>query len=183
MEFLIIAVVILFIMEYSKKLSTNKFINENKQYFKFLKEDDYEFFLKARYGGKVDPEKAFMGRVRNGLLATVALLFVFLSSLSFFNVVAAIIVGYLIYKSDYSKLKKYYKTHLHEINMLLPYYLKSLEILIHHYTVPVALGKSIEDAPEIFKPGLNNLIEKINSGDSSIEPYMEFAKEIKRTKI
>ena len=58
---------------------------------------------------------------------------------------------------------------------MLPYYLKSLEILIQHYTVPVALGKSIDDAPEIFKPGLRVLIEKINSGDSTIDPYMEFA--------
>jgi hypothetical protein len=58
---------------------------------------------------------------------------------------------------------------------MLPYYLKSLEILIQHYTVPVALGKSIEDAPEIFRPGLRKLIDRINSGDSSIDPYMEFA--------
>jgi len=177
MEMLIITIVILFILEYNKKLSTNKFITENKQYFKILKEDDYEFLLKARYGNKVDPEKAFMGRIRNGLIVALALIFIFLSELGFFNVIAALIVGYIVFKSDYSKLKKYYKRHLHEIDSMLPYYLKSLEILIHHYTVPVAIGKSIEDAPEIFKPGLETLIEKINQGDSSIDPYMDFAKE------
>ena len=58
---------------------------------------------------------------------------------------------------------------------MLPYYLKSLEILIQHYTVPVAIGKSIEDAPDIFKPGLRHMIDRINSGDSSVDPYMEFA--------
>lgn len=58
---------------------------------------------------------------------------------------------------------------------MLPYYLKSLEILVQHYTVPVAIGKSMDDAPDIFKPGLNQLIEKINAGDSSINPYMDFA--------
>lgn len=47
----------IFVLEYNKKLSTNKFINDNKQYFNFLKEDDYEFLLKAKYGDKVDPEK------------------------------------------------------------------------------------------------------------------------------
>ena len=36
---------------------------------------------------------------------------------------------------------------------MLPYYLKSLEILIQHYTVPVAIRKSIETAPDIFKSG------------------------------
>ena len=50
-----------------------------------------------------------------------------------------------------------------------------MEILIQHYTVPVALGKSITDAPDIFKPGLRILIDKINAGDSTIDPYMEFA--------
>ena len=76
---------------------------------------------------------------------------------------------------EYMNLKSYYKSHLNTIDSLLPYYLKGLEILIHHYTVPVALGKSIEDAPEIFRPGLRKLIDKINSGDSTIDPYMEFA--------
>ena len=59
---------------------------------------------------------------------------------------------------------------------MLPHYLKGLEILIQHYTVPVAMGKSMNDAPEIFKDGLQQLINRINSGDDSIEPYMEFAR-------
>ena len=54
-------------------------------------------------------------------------------------------------------------------------YLKSLEILIQHYTVPVALSKSLETAPQIFKEGLTELVGKINAGDSTIDPYMEFA--------
>ena len=66
--------------------------------------------------------------------------------------------------------------HISQIDSLLPHYLKSIEILIQHYTVPVAIGKSINDAPEIFKPGLQDLINAINSGDDSINPYMEFAK-------
>jgi hypothetical protein len=58
---------------------------------------------------------------------------------------------------------------------MLPYYLKGLEILIQHYTVPVALARSINDAPDIFKPGLREMIAKIDAGDSSIDPYMDFA--------
>ena len=57
----------------------------------------------------------------------------------------------------------------------MPHYLKGLEILIQHYTVPVAIGKSISDAPEIFRDGLVDMINKINAGDSTINPYMEFA--------
>ena len=73
-------------------------------------------------------------------------------------------------------IKKYYKRHIHEIDMMLPYYLKNLEILIQHYTVPVAIGKSMADAPEIFREGLREMIDAINSGDDSIEPYMAFAR-------
>lgn len=60
---------------------------------------------------------------------------------------------------------------------MLPYYLKSLEILVQHYTVPVALSRSIETAPEVFKPGLQRLIARIDAGDSSIQPYIDFANE------
>ena len=91
------------------------------------------------------------------------------------KLVIVFVITYLMFKDEYNRLKSYYKVHLHDINLKLPYYLKSLEILIQHYTVPVAIGKSIEDAPDIFKPGLRELIEKVNSGDSSITPYMDFA--------
>ena len=60
---------------------------------------------------------------------------------------------------------------------MLPYYLNGLEILVQHYTVPVALYRSIETAPEIFKPGLKALVAKIDAGDSSVQPYMDFANE------
>ena len=177
MEILIVAIVILFIMEYSKKIDSNKFFNESKKHLNILKEDDYEFLLRAKYGEKAAPDYAFSRRIRNGIVVTLVLICVFLSKLSFINVLAAFIVGYLIFKSEYRELKRYYKVHLHDINMLLPYYLKNIEILIHHYTVPVALAKSIDDAPDIFKPGLKTLIDRINAGDSTIDPYMDFAKE------
>ena len=177
MEILIVAIVILFIMEYSKKIDSNKFFNESKKHLNILKEDDYEFLLRAKYGEKAAPDYAFSRRIRNGIVVTLVLICVFLSKLSFINVLAAFIVGYLVFKSEYRELKRYYKVHLHEINMLLPYYLKNIEILIHHYTVPVALAKSIDDAPDIFKLGLKTLIDRINAGDSTIDPYMDFAKE------
>ena len=69
-------------------------------------------------------------------------------------IVLSLIIAYVIFKEPYIKLKNFYKKHLYKINLLLPYYLKSLEILIQHYTVPVALSKSIATAPEIFKDGL-----------------------------
>ena len=87
-----------------------------------------------------------------------------------------VVLGIVFFTVDYNRVKNYYKVHLHDINLKLPYYLKSLEILIQHYTVPVALTKSLEEAPEMFKPGLRDLVAAIDSGDSSIDPYMAFAR-------
>ena len=92
------------------------------------------------------------------------------------KLVVVLLLSYIVFKDDYNRVKNYYKVHLHDINLKLPYYLKSLEILIQHYTVPVAITRSLEEAPEMFKPGLRELIAAIDSGDSTIEPYMEFAR-------
>ena len=97
--------------------------------------------------------------------------------MSYLSIILALVIGFIVYKSQYLSLKKWYKGHLTYIDSLLPYYLKTIEVLIQHYTVPVALAKSIDDAPEVFKPGLKELVSKIEAGDSSIDPYMDFAKE------
>ena len=139
-----------------------------------LMEDDYEFLLNLRYG-EVDVNKLFSIRVRNGLVTIVAMFFIFMQNMSFVYALLSLIIGFFVFKSSYIKLKNYYKANLHKINLMLPYYLKSLEILVQHYTVPVAISRSIATAPEIFKPGLKDLIAKIDAGDSSVQPYMDFA--------
>ena len=176
MEILLVGVIIFFVLIYNKKISTKSFLGDNKRLFDTLKEKDYEFLLRAKYGDRiVDVDSLFNKRIRNGMLTIVVVLFVFISNLSFINIIIAIVLGFVVFKSDYTNLKSFYKKHLNEIDSLLPYYLKSLEVLIQHYTVPVALARSIDDAPEVFKPGLREMIAKIEAGDSSVNPYMEFA--------
>ena len=177
--FILIAAIFIFILLYSKHIDGKKFIGDVEPYFKMLMEDDYEFLLKLRYNDStIDVTKLFNTRIKNAVLVFVAAIIYFLfTNISFINILIAFILAVVVFKSPYSKLSKYYKRHLSEINQMLPYYLKSLEILVQHYTVPVALARSVETAPEIFKPGLRKLIEKIEEGDSSIDPYMDFAKE------
>lgn len=180
MEFLLIAVIVLFVLEYTKRIDSKKFISDVQPYFSFLMEDDYKFLLSIRYGGEedLDVNYLFNKRVIQGLLTIVCLVFIFLlSNFSFINVLLAFIAGFLVFKIPYMKLNSYYKANLEKINQMLPYYLKGLEILIQHYTVPVALRKSVDTAPAVFKPGLKRLCEKIEAGDSSVEPYMDFARE------
>lgn len=177
MIFIVIAIVIIFVLSYNRRIDVHKFIGDTEPYFKILMEDDYIFLLRLRYGEEVDVEKMFGARIRDGLIGSAAMLFILMSSPSFLNVLFSLIVGFVLFKLPYQKLKGYYKANLHRINQMLPYYLKSLEILVQHYTVPVALNRSIENAPEIFRSGLKELIQKIEQGDSSVDPYMDFAKE------
>ena len=175
MEIVIVGALLIFVLIYTGKFSANKFIEDNDYLIKMLKEDDYEFLLHAKYGDNVDVDALFQKRINMAFIVIGLALFAFLGNLSLLNIVIAIAVGYFVFKSQYTSLKSYYKKHLHDIDIMLPYYLKSLEILVQHYTVPVAIAKSIDDAPEIFKPGLREMISKIDSGDSSIQPYMDFA--------
>ena len=146
--------------------------------FKFMMEKDYEFLLKLKYGAGIDVNALFSKRLMTfGLTTAMMLLILALAGqLSLIYALVALAVGYLVYKDSYNKLKRYYKANLNKINQMLPYYLKSLEILVQHYTVPVAIAKSVSTAPFVFQEGLKKLIEEIDSGNSSVDPYMEFAK-------
>ncbi len=174
--FIIVGLIVILILERNSHFSSRKFVKDTEPYFRFLMEDDYAFLLEVKYGS-ADVNKLFGQRVRNGLIAIVFMIFIFLSQMSFVYVMLSVIIGYVVFKMPYQQLKSFYKANLHKINLLLPYYLKSLEILVQHYTVPVAISKSIDTAPEIFKSGLQKLIQKIDSGDSTVQPYMDFANE------
>lgn len=176
-EIFIVGAILLFMFIYSGKINTKKFVNDNKDKFNLLKEDDYEFLLRAKYGDRVvDADAVFMTRLRNAGLVLAILIFVFLSKLTFLNVIIAFIIAFVVFKLPYIQLKNHYKNHLNEVDSLLPYYLKGIEVLAQHYTIPVALARSIDDAPDIFKPGLKELVAKIEAGDSSVDPYMDFAR-------
>lgn len=176
--FIIIGIVLVFILEYNNHFSSHKFIQDNAVYFTGLMEDDYRFLLEVKYGkGDIDVEKLFNQRVRNALIVIVFMFFIFLQSMNFTYALFSVLIGFGVFKLPYIQLKNYYKANLNRINLMLPYYLKGLEILVQHYTVPVALARSVETAPEIFQPGLKRLISKIDAGDSSVQPYMDFAQE------
>lgn len=178
MEFILIAIIMLFVLQYNKSIDSKKFFKDIEPYFQFLMEDDYKFLLEVKHGGEKDYAIEFNKRITNGILAVVILVFIFLmSSLNFVNVLFAFVLGFMVFKFPYMQLQTYYRANLHTINQMLPYYLKSLEILVQHYTVPVAIRRSISSSPKIFASGLKTLVNKIEAGDSSVDPYMDFAKE------
>jgi hypothetical protein len=186
MEILVVGAIIIFILIYNNTIDKDKFFADNQKYLEAFKEDDYQFLVYAKYGEDVDVDQLYSKRVTYAFVAFLVVLVLTISgnasaeiinSQFFLNLVLSIVVAVVMFKIPYTQLKSYYKQHLHEIDIMLPYYLKSLEILIQHYTVPVALRRSMNSAPEIFKPGLERMITRIEEGDATVEPYMDFAKE------
>ena len=180
MWFIVIGVILIFILNYNRVIDSNKFINDSSGVLSHLMEDDYEFLLSVRYPGRnVDAYALFQSRLRNAAIAILVLLFLFANifSLSGLYIALSVVVGVLMFKLPYMQLQSYYKANLNYINTMLPYYLKTLEILVQHYTVPVALSRSIESAPDVFRPGLRRLVARIEEGDSSVQPYIDFANE------
>ena len=177
---IIVAIIFVFVIFYNNIVDTKSMLNQINPIFKKIMEKDYEFLLRVKYkDSDIDVNKLFSIRIRNGILTIIVGIF-FLAITGYFNylyLLAVCIAGFVVFKSGYTNLKKYYKARLNHMDSMLPYYLKSLEILVQHYTVPVALSRSIDTAPEVFRPGLRTLIAKIDSGDSSIQPYIDFANE------
>ena len=180
MEFIIVAIAVIIIFLYNKIIELKVIIGQVNPVLKKLMEKDYEFLLRVKYkDADIDPGALFSRRIRDGILITAVLIFILAITgyLNYMFLMFCFIAGFMVFKSGYTKLKSYYKARLHYMDSMLPYYLKSLEILVQHYTVPVALSRSIDTAPEIFKPGLRTLVAKIDEGDSSIQPYIDFANE------
>lgn len=180
MEFIIVVVAVIIIFLYNKIIDTKGFLGDIKPWVRKLMEKDYEFLLHVKYkADDLDVNALFAARIRNGILTTAVLIFMLAITgyLNYLFVILAFVGGFLVFKSGYTNLKSYYKARLHHMDSMLPYYLKSLEILVQHYTVPVALSRSIDTAPEVFRPGLKKLIAKIDEGDSTIQPYVDFANE------
>ena len=180
MIYLIVAVAVVLIFLTNKLLDTESFLNDVKPLYKKIMEKDYEFLLHVKYkANDLDINKLFELRIRDGILTIIIGLFLLYMSgyLNYLFAIGVVVLGFIVFKSRYTSLKGYYKNRLHDMDSMLPYYLKSLEILAQHYTVPVALSRSIDTAPEIFRPGLRKLVAKIDAGDSTIQPYIDFANE------
>ena len=178
MWFILIGIIIIFILNYNRVVDTHKFITDTGGVLEHVMEDDYEFLLSVKYPGRnLDVNALFQARLRNAALLMLVMFFVFSTKMNLMYAIICIAVGVLMYKLPYMQLQSYYKANLQYINTMLPYYLKSLEILVQHYTVPVALSRSIETAPDVFRPGLRRLVARIEDGDSSVQPYIDFANE------
>lgn len=176
-EIIVVAVLAIIPLFAHGTLTKKQFLDQDTGLIKFLKEKDYAFLLEIKYGEGIDVNALFEKRITTAFYGCVIFLFFVITDFSWVNLLVWVGVTFLLYKMPYLQLKTYHKKYMSQIDMLLPYYLKNLEILCQNYTVPVALSRSIETAPFVFKRGLKELVAKIDAGDSSIQPYMDFAAE------
>ena len=86
MEFILIGVIVLFIFQSHRLIDSKKFIDDNQEYFRGMMEDDYEFFLKSKYGDDVDVNAEYSKRIRNGIVTIVVFIFLFLNNMNFINI-------------------------------------------------------------------------------------------------
>ncbi len=174
-EMLIVAALFVLMIVVNNKEGLRKFVVGDDSTIGFLKEKNYDFLVLAKYGETANSSILFSKRIKYaGYIMLFGLIF-YINDISLINILKILVLGFAMYKLPYIQLKSYYKKYMAKVDQMLPYYLKSLEILCQNYTVPVALSRSIEDAPEIFKPGLRDMVAKIDAGDSTIQPYMDFA--------
>lgn len=175
MDIALIAGLIVFIIYFNNRESLQKFILSSDSSVNFLRESKYDFYVVAKYGADVDPNVLYSQRVKNTGIVMLFSTILFIDNFGVMSLVKILGIAFLVYKLPYIQLKASYTKYMHKVDQTLPYYLKSLEILCQNYTVPVALSRSINDAPDIFKPGLVEMVAKIDAGDPSIQPYMDFA--------
>lgn len=187
MEIIIVGAILLYIFSNNRTIDKEKFYADNGKHFDKFKEKDYNALVYAKYGEEKDVDQLFMQRITNTVFTFLIMLAFsidggrqsgsIIDSQFFLNIVFSLAISLIVFKIPYNNLRRYYKKHLNEVDMMLPYYLKTLDILLLDYSIPQALEKSIDASPEVIKPGIKKLVDRISSGDSSINPYMEFARD------
>ena len=117
MEVLIVGVIIMGMLIYNNTIDKNKFIADNEKYLQIFREEDYNFLVYAKYGEDVDVDQLYIKRVFYSIIAFfVVFAFTIGSSSSdslidsqfFLNLVLAIVVAVVMFKSSYCSLKRYY---------------------------------------------------------------------------
>ena len=88
MEIFIVIIIIIGTLSYNKTIDFKRFLIDNDNLFKLLKEDNYEFLVRSKYGDNVDIDVLFQKRISNAVLVAILFMVLFLTSekLSFLGI-------------------------------------------------------------------------------------------------
>ena len=76
MVILIIAGLVTFALVYTKTVDANQFLQENDMYINMLKEKDWDFYVAAKYGDRVNADELFNKRIKNTFWAVAIVMLV-----------------------------------------------------------------------------------------------------------
>ena len=82
-EIVIVGVIMIFVFTYVGAFNFGKFVDDNKALFGRLKEDDYDFFLRSKYGEQVDLNLKFQSRVKTAIISLLLKLGIFENKIFF----------------------------------------------------------------------------------------------------
>ena len=61
-------------------------------------------------------------RIRDSIMVFIIGLLFIVTDFSAVKLVIVLVLTFVVFRSDYNRVKNYYKVHLHDINLKLPYY-------------------------------------------------------------
>ena len=163
-----IILIFILLIYYVLYFDSDSLVNEYYQVMNLIIEDDLEY-----YGNKVK-NKNLKQLFNERIMFTSLSMFILLCFRT--NIILIFVLGTIIYYGYYYLLKNSYYVIVKKTNDKFPYYLNNLSILIQQNAVPVAINKSIEHAPNVFKDELKVLVNEIHHDAGSIQPYLTFAK-------
>ena len=97
-EMLILTVIIFVVMVSSGQISLNQLVTDNEMLFRKLKEEDYDFYVKARYGESVNPNVLFNQRIKYWMIVTTLSLLAMITKISVLTICVSIAIGFGIFK-------------------------------------------------------------------------------------
>ena len=97
LEILVIGIISFVVLTVNGYIKPNKFIQDNQDIFLKLKEEDYDFLVRAKYGDGLDSDVLYQKRIKNGLLVIVLLLFLMLKDLNLVKIVLSFVGGFIAY--------------------------------------------------------------------------------------
>ena len=99
-EIILIAIIVFGIMTVTGQISINQLISDNQMLFMKMKEKDWDFYVRARYGNNANSDILYNKRIKNALIAMVLLLFILIKDLNSVKVLLIFVAGYFIFKID-----------------------------------------------------------------------------------
>src|SRR5699024_5468732 len=126
-EIIVIGIIVFLIMSLGGQIKINQMISDNQMLFLRFKESDWDFSVSANYGNNINPDYLYNKRIKNALLVMILVFFFMIQDINAVKVLIILVVSILIFKMPYNDIKKFYNQHMHQIDSMLPHYLKNLE--------------------------------------------------------